>query len=345
MRRLSRWSGCFTSSTNKRAAPAANPAARALVEGAIVGLANHTLLVPKAGPERPIDDSAAPIRDEVGAVVGVVLVFRDVTERRRNEAALRNSEEQLRLAGRRKDEFLAMLAHELRNPLAPIRSALELLRMETDPETTAWARQVMQRQVDHIVRLVDDLLDVSRIMQGKIQLKQKPVELGSVIHHALEETKGDIQAQSQQFSLSLSAEPVWLHADPVRLSQIISNLVSNAAKYTDQGGQITLQADVSPGEVTIRVRDTGIGIPPEMLEQIFIPFTQVSHSLDRARGGLGIGLALVRRLVEMHGGTVWAEARGSAREASSPCGCRRSLRRAGKTMAIGNPRRWPSSGC
>ena len=167
--------------------PAENPAMRALREGAIVGLANHTVLITKTGSQTPIDDSAAPIRDDNGQILGVVLVFRDVTERRQAVRALLESAEKLRAADRRKDEFLAMLAHELRNPLAPIRTALELIKIEKDPQTVNWAHQVMQRQVEHIVRLVDDLMDVSRIMQGKIQLKRQPVALARVVEHALDE--------------------------------------------------------------------------------------------------------------------------------------------------------------
>ncbi len=187
--------------------PAANPAVRALKEGRIVGLANHTLLISKSGNEQPIDDSAAPIRDAEGSVVGVVLVFRDVTERRQSELALRQSEEQLRAADRRKDEFLAVLAHELRNPLAPIRNALELLAIETDPATAVWARDLMKRQVEHIVRLVDDLLDVSRITQGKIQLKKEPVEVGAAIRHTADEIKPDLKSASSGFRCLCPASP------------------------------------------------------------------------------------------------------------------------------------------
>src|SRR4029077_2897708 len=150
----------------------------------------------------------------------------DITERKRLEAELRQRVEELAAADRRKDEFLAMLAHELRNPLAPMRNALELLKLTSDEKTTVWARDSMKRQVEHIVRLVDDLLDVSRIMQGKIQLKKEPVELAIAIRHAIEEAKADIESQQQEFSVSLPSEPVWLRADPIRLTQIVSNLLT-----------------------------------------------------------------------------------------------------------------------
>jgi CheY-like chemotaxis protein len=197
--------------------------------------------------------------------------------------------------------------------LAPIRNALELLAIETDPATAVWARDLMKRQVEHIVRLVDDLLDVSRITQGKIQLKKEPVEVGAAIRHTAYEIKPDLEERQQRFSLSLPSEPVWTQADPVRFSQIILNLLTNAVKYTDEQGQISLEAEPLDGRVTITVRDSGIGIPPDMLNQIFVPFTQVSQSVDRARGGLGIGLALVRSLVEMHGGTVTAHSEGAGK--------------------------------
>ncbi|MBI3838430.1 MAG: PAS domain S-box protein [Planctomycetia bacterium] len=231
---------------------------------------------------------------------------------RRAAVAIENARlyTELREADRRKDEFLAMLAHELRNPLAPIRNALELLNSDVDRDTAEWAKALMQRQVRHIVRLVDDLLDVSRIMRGKIQLKKEPVELSSAIHDALEEARPAIALQGQEFTLLLPPQPIWVQADPVRLSQIISNLLNNAAKYTDKGGRISLGVTSENGHVTIAVRDSGIGIAPNMLARIFVPFTQVAHTPDRSRGGLGIGLALVRSLVEMHDGTVSAYSEG-----------------------------------
>jgi PAS domain S-box-containing protein len=218
---------------------------------------------------------------------------------------------ELRDADRRKDEFLAMLAHELRNPLAPIRNALDLMSMEqADEETVRWSREIMRRQVEHMVRLVDDLLDVSRIMRGKIELRKEPVELAAVVQRAVETARPVIDAQRHQLQVVLPQQPVWLEADPIRLAQVLSNLLNNAAKYTEQGGHIWLSAERDDGHVRFRVRDDGMGIAPEMIPHLFELFTQADQSLDRAQGGLGIGLSLVQNLVQMHGGTVTASSQG-----------------------------------
>jgi two-component system CheB/CheR fusion protein len=219
------------------------------------------------------------------------------------------AEQRLRLADQRKNEFLAMLAHELRNPLAPLRNAIELLSAGVDAKTANWARELMQRQLSHLVRLVDELLDVSRITHGKIQLRTELVDLNTVVSGAVEEARPAMLA-GQQFQLSLPQAAIWVQGDPNRLWQIISNLVGNAIKYTDALGRVTLEVEPGDRSVTIRIRDNGIGIEPQMLQQIFEPFTQLNDSLDRARGGLGIGLALVKRLVELHGGSVCAESEG-----------------------------------
>ncbi len=218
--------------------------------------------------------------------------------------------ESLKREAQQKDEFLAMLAHELRNPLAPIMNALELWTPDVDVETARWANTLMKRQVNHIVHLVDDLMDISRIMRGRIQLQLESVEIASAIHHAIDEAKPILTTQQQHFTLSLPSEPIYVMADEHRLSQIVSNLLTNAAKYTNPGGKVELKAERCDGFVEVSVCDTGIGIAPEMLERIFEPFAQISASLDRSRGGLGIGLALVRRLVEMQGGTVKARSEG-----------------------------------
>jgi signal transduction histidine kinase len=211
---------------------------------------------------------------------------------------------------RRKDEFLAMLAHELRNPLAPIMNALELFTPEAQCESTDWAVRLMKRQVEHIVRLVDDLMDISRVMRGKIRLRLEPVEVSSAVHHAVEEARPALQAQQQQFVLTLPADSLWVLADPNRLSQVISNLLTNAAKYTNRGGVVSLSVERDENAVLVSVRDTGIGIASEMLDRIFEPFAQVVESVDRSRGGLGIGLALVKTLVEVLGGQVEAFSEG-----------------------------------
>ncbi len=290
---------------------AENPVSKVLREGVVVGLANHTVLAARDGTVRPIEDSAAPIKDETGQTLGVVLVFHDVTEQRASEKTLRRLYAELQEADRKKDEFLAMLAHELRNPLAPLRNAVCILRLRgTDAATAERAKDIMERQIRHMVRLVDDLLDVSRIMQGKIELRKEPVEVATVVARAVENAQPAIDAQGHQLTVSLRPEPVWVDADPVRLAQVIGNLLTNSAKYMDGGGRIRLDAARQGEELVLRVRDSGIGIAPEFLPRMFDLFVQAEHGVGRAQGGLGIGLTLVRRLVEMHGGSVTAHSEG-----------------------------------
>ncbi len=415
-----------------------NLAIRALREGVVVGLANHTLLIAKDGTEKPIDDSAAPIRNANGEIAGVVLVFRDITERRRQEQLMRDSfnycgniiatlrepflvlDEQLRIKtanrsfyktfhvapeetenqfiydlgnrqwdiprlrallaevlsdhhpvedfevehtfptiGRkimllnarrfvsvdsqpslillaiediterkqfeqalqrsealaelhqRKDEFLAMLSHELRNPLSAIFNALHILRLqETENPIQQKAKIILERQVAQLAHLVDDLLEVSRVIAGRIQLHQEHLDVRGVVEHAIESARSLIDRRQHELSVSLPSEPLWLQADPTRLEQVVVNLLNNAAKYTDEGGQIWLTAEQKGGEVVLRVRDTGVGIPPELLPRIFDLFTQAERTLARSQGGLGIGLSLVQKLVELHYGTVAAHSAG-----------------------------------
>lgn len=214
----------------------------------------------------------------------------------------------LREEGRRKDEFLAMLAHELRNPLAPIRSGLDLLDiLGTDREILV----SMQQQVEHLVRLVDDLLDVSRIMRGKIELRRETIDLRSIIERATETARPLIKIHGHRLETSLPAEPILLHADPVRMAQVIGNLLNNAAKYTPAGGHIAITARRKKTFATISVRDSGVGIDGNLLPHVFDLFRQSERSIDRSQGGLGIGLTVVRSLVEMHGGTVKASSPGS----------------------------------
>ncbi len=413
--------------------PIENPVARVLREGIIVGLGNHTVLLSRDGVRRPIDDSAAPIRGISGAMVGVVLTFRDVTEQRRAEQALRNSEqrfarfmhhlpglawikdlqgryvyvneaagkafriprmelygktdaevfstetaapfqendrralasgtgiqvvellrhedqhlhhslvskfpilgpdgkpafiggmaiditdrlrseEALKEADRRKDEFLAMLAHELRNPLAPMRNALHLMRMPgASRETIEEARQMTERQVQHLIRLVDDLLDVSRIMRGRIDLRKEPVELATVIARAAEAAQPIFDTQGQHLLVSLPPERVWLHADPTRLIQVFGNLLHNAAKFSHRAGRVWLQAERQGEQVVVWIKDEGVGIAPDLLPQIFELFVQGDKSLERSQGGLGIGLTVVRKLIELHSGQITAHSAGPGR--------------------------------
>jgi PAS domain S-box-containing protein len=281
-----------------------NPAARALREGRIVGPTNHTVLTARDGTARAIDDSAAPIRAADGAILGVVLIFRDVTKRKLAEEALRE-------ADRRKDEFLATLAHELRNPLAPIRNGLQVMRLaHADRGVVERARAMMERQLGHMVRLVDDLLDLSRISRGKIQLQRERVELALVVQQALETSRPVIEQGGHELTVTVPPEPILVDADTTRLAQVFSNLLNNAAKYTDRGGRIRLAVECRGAEVVVSVQDTGIGIPAPMLPKVFDVFTQVDRNLERAHAGLGIGLSIVKRLVEMHGGTVEAHSAG-----------------------------------
>jgi PAS domain S-box-containing protein len=219
-------------------------------------------------------------------------------------AALKDSD-------KRKDEFLAMLAHELRNPLAPIRNSVQVLHAMSPPdEQLRWAREVIDRQIGQMSHLIDDLLDISRISRGKIELRKERVALAAVVADAVESSQPLIDAAGHKLTVALAAEPIYLEADLTRLSQALLNLLNNAAKYTDPGGQIMLVAETEEEQVVVRIKDNGIGIPPAMLSSVFEMFTQVDNSLERAKGGLGIGLTLVRRLVELHGGTVAAHSKG-----------------------------------
>jgi PAS domain S-box-containing protein len=248
---------------------------------------------------RWLEISAFPIRRG-----GLALFGRDITARKQAESAL------LR-ADRRKDEFLATLAHELRNPLAPIRSALQLLRRTGGATTEAEPlHAMMERQVDHIVRLVDDLLEVARITEGKIELRRTPVDLADVIARAVETSRTLIDAAGHELVLQLPAAPLPIYGDTVRLAQVFGNLLNNAAKYTDAGGRIDVAARLHGDRVVASVRDNGVGIRPEMLPHVFELFTQVDDAGRHAQGGLGIGLTLVRSLVEMHGGSIEARSEG-----------------------------------
>jgi signal transduction histidine kinase len=232
------------------------------------------------------------------------------------EATLRAQSERLRDSDRRKDEFLATLAHELRNPLAPIRNALQIIRLAgNNGPAVEQARLMMERQVGQMVRLIDDLLDVSRISRGKLELRRERVELASVIKSAVDTAQPLISAAGHELTLSIPPQPIYLDADPVRLAQVFSNLLNNAAKYMERGGCISLTVTRGEREVIVTVRDAGIGIPPDALPTIFEMFTQVDRSLEKSQGGLGIGLTLVRQLVEMHGGKVEARSEGEGKGA------------------------------
>lgn len=223
-------------------------------------------------------------------------------------------EEQLREADRRKDDFLAMLAHELRNPLAPVLTAVQLMEhKQRAGQGTERERDVVERQVHHMRRLVDDLLDVSRVTRGKIQLQKRPLELVDAVGRALEAVRPFAESREHALRLQVPGGPVWTEADPVRLEQVLTNLLHNAAKYSEPGGRITLGLTCEAGEAVVRVADTGMGIPADALPHLFEPFMQVARTLDRAQGGLGLGLTLVQRLVEMHGGRVEVASEGVGR--------------------------------
>jgi signal transduction histidine kinase/BarA-like signal transduction histidine kinase len=223
------------------------------------------------------------------------------------EAALRTKIDELAEVDSRKDEFLAMLGHELRNPLAPVTTALQIMRIhESEPARVARSREIVERQIEHMTRLIDDLLDVSRITRGKIELREQPLLLSAVIEQAVESARPLIDERGHRISLDLPSEPVWFLADPARLAQVFANLLNNAAKYTDVGGRIWLRSQVDGGDLVVGVKDDGPGLTSELQKYAFDLFMQGPQGRARARGGLGIGLTLVRRLVELHGGTVEA---------------------------------------
>ncbi|HEY6204084.1 MAG TPA: ATP-binding protein [Candidatus Limnocylindria bacterium] len=235
----------------------------------------------------------------------------ETIQRRHAEAELRKKVEQLADADRRKDEFLAMLGHELRNPLAPVTTALQLMRLHSDePLRVTRARETIERQVEHMTRLIDDLLDVSRITRGKIELRQEAVLVSTLVTRAVEAARPVIDERGHRLTLDLPDEPLTLSADPARLEQVLANLLNNAAKYTDVGGRIWLRAFVDAGHLVLSVKDNGAGLTPAMRDHVFDLFVQGPDVRAYARGGLGIGLTLVRRLVEMHGGTVEARSDG-----------------------------------
>jgi len=245
-----------------------------------------------------VEVHATPFFDDHGALNGAVNIVLDITDRKRAETALKETH-------RRKDEFLATLAHELRNPLAPIRNAVELLRIRnlTEQERQE-ARDIIERQLCQMSRLVDDLLDASRITTGKIRLQKTPVSLATVVSDAVELSRHLIDASEHELTITLPPGTVELDGDAIRLVQVFSNLLTNAAKYTPQGGQILLTAELQDGEAVVSVRDTGIGIDAQHLPHVFEMFSQVAPALERSQGGLGIGLSLVRGLVELHGGSI-----------------------------------------
>ncbi len=253
---------------------------------------------------RWVSASYTPTVDAAGVVDGWVAVVIDTTDRKRLEGQLQD-------ADRRKNEFLATLAHELRNPLAPIRNAVEVLNANgTSGPALQWGRDVIDRQVRHVARLLDDLLDVSRISHGKMELRKVRADLGAVVRNAVETSRPLVEGGGHELTVALPPVPVYLDADPVRLAQVFSNLLNNAARYTEAGGHIRLAVERQGSDVLVSVQDDGIGIAAEALPRIFEMFAQATPALERSQSGLGIGLSLVRGVVELHGGRIEARSDG-----------------------------------
>ncbi|HJT75579.1 MAG TPA: PAS domain S-box protein, partial [Gemmataceae bacterium] len=257
----------------------------------------ETVRVRKDGRRVDVSLTISPVRSAEGKITGASKVARDITARKEED--------------RRKDEFLALLAHELRNPLAPIRNGLQVLRLAgNDRQAVEQTRAVMERQLHHLVRLVDDLLDVSRISRGKLRLHKERITLAAAVGDALDVCEALVKERGHELTVALPGEPVYVDADKTRLAQALCNLLSNAVKYSDRGSRIWLTAERQGGEAVIRVKDTGVGIPAPMLARVFDLFTQVDRSLEKSQGGLGVGLTIVKRLVELHGGRVEAHSEG-----------------------------------
>jgi PAS domain S-box-containing protein len=260
----------------------------------------ETVRVGKDGARLDVSLTVSPIRNAEGKTVGASKIARDITARKSEE--------------RHKNEFLALLAHELRNPLAPLRSGLQVVRLAGDDrQAVATALTIMERQLQHLVRLVDDLLDVSRISRGRLELRKERVSIASLVSDALDVCGALAQERRQELTVTMPDEPLYVDVDKTRLVQALCNLVSNSVKYSDPGGRISLTVEHDVDQAVIRVKDSGIGIPPAMLPIVFDLFTQVDHSLEKSQGGLGVGLAIVKRLVEMHGGSVDARSEGSGK--------------------------------
>ena len=256
-----------------------------------------TVRVRKDGSRVDVSITVSPVRDAEGRIIGASKIARDITGERE--------------AQRKKDHFVAVLAHELRNPLAPVRSAIALLGLPgVAGEQRARALAIAERQVQHMSRLLEDLLDVSRVATGRVELKKSVVELGPLVAQAVDATRSMMEAKGHRLTVTEADRAVRIDADPARIVQIVANLLTNAAKYTDPGGRIALTTRLDDGEAVVRVKDNGIGFAPEMRERLFTLFSQAPESVERAAGGLGIGLALVREFTERHGGSVEAHSKG-----------------------------------
>jgi len=294
----------------ERIHPEDREATRAAIDASIANHTSYDVVYRTVDPQSGEHNYVRALGGTAYAHDGTPLRFDGVTV---DVTALKRAEAKLREQDRRKDEFLATLAHELRNPLAPIRSGLELLRTSDEVARKAQIHAMMERQLGHLVRMVDDLLDISRITLGKIRLVESRVDLDRVVTSAVETTKALLEAAGVELVLDVAAGPLVVHGDPTRLAQVIANLLSNAAKYTPRGGRVTVAVAPRGDQVTVTVTDTGVGIPPDKLAAVFEMFVQLGQSLDRANGGLGIGLTFSRRLIELHGGTLEAHSEGDHR--------------------------------
>lgn len=287
-------------------------------EGSVVGLANHTVLITRDGHHLPIEDSGAPIKDPDGKMIGVIVVFHDTSERRRieqeREALLRSEQEarkEAEASDRLKDEFLATVSHELRTPLSAILGWSAMLNLgDIDPETRDNALKVIERNARSQASIIDDILDVSRIITGKLNIEQRTVDLAPIVHTAIDTLHPAATAKGIKLTVAIQQTKALVTGDPARLQQIVWNLVSNAIKFTPSGGRIAVHLDQVDSQLELSVSDTGIGISKPFLPHVFERFRQADSSTTRAHGGLGLGLAVVRHLVELQGGTVMAESEG-----------------------------------
>jgi PAS domain S-box-containing protein len=301
-----------------------NPALRAIQEGLIVGLANHTVLIAKDGTEMPIDDSGAPIKGAEGKVIGAVLIFRDITERRLAEeersallASERTAREKAEAASRSKDEFVAMISHEIRSPLNSILGWAQLLRRgKFDQAETERATEIIVRNARAQSQLIEDLLDISRVITGKLTLNVRSVELAQIIEAAMDSIRPAAEAKSIQLQARIDSRDSLVSGDPNRLQQIVWNLLSNAVKFTPRHGRVEVSLRRVDSNFQITVSDSGVGISPEFLPFVFDRFSQADTTSERKYGGLGLGLAIVRHLVELHGGTAQADSPGEGQGAT-----------------------------
>jgi PAS domain S-box-containing protein len=294
----------------------ASPAARVFRDGAVVGLGNHTILVGRTGAERPVDENAAPIRDEDGRLEGVVMVFRDVSERQRAAQAVRAALDSAQAANRAKDHFLAVLSHELRTPLTPALLVVSSLAEDRAlPDHVRTGLEETRHNLELETRLIDDLLDVSRILRGGLEMKSEPVDVHALIGRALEICRNDLDSAQLEVATDLAARRAWVEGDAARLLQVLWNLLRNATKFTPGRGQVRITTRNEGGDestIVLEVADTGIGIEPELLPRIFDAFEQgEGNSWTRRAGGLGLGLTIARSVVQALGGTLTPESAGA----------------------------------